>query len=311
MIIAIISQVDAVGGCSAVDSLVAAGVLESRPVDGGLEIAIPMKHLTYKPLVLLSDPYLEMSVTDRSAISKLDLITLLHREGFEGVREPPVAWTPAARMVYRLQSVLSGSKSYLLCLVRREEILSKGVCSILHNRDAKYYRLLLGLADLREVQQLLDRAALTPAKCKSLLEDSGVPVEEPEEPLQMLDAPNQEAGVLHESAPVQIALHAAEQARMRPHVFPPIPIAGTTVPIVYFDGCSHKNGILRGFTKCIWGHEGCHKYQQSNVAGSRERLISFLYAWNLWGEGKTREDHAGNSPPDDIVQAQHDLLFPG
>ena len=62
----------------------------------------------------------------------------------------------------------------------------------------------------------------------------------------------------------------------------------------------------------MWpGHAQCFKYQQINIAGTRERLIAFLYAWNLWGEGKSREDHAGqkHNPPDILVDATCLRLF--
>ena len=53
----------------------------------------------------------------------------------------------------------------------------------------------------------------------------------------------------------------------------------------------------------------CFKYQQLNVAGSRERLVAFLYAWNLWGESVDREEHATKPPPEILVEATFLRLF--
>ena len=90
-----------------------------------------------------------------------------------------------------------------------------------------------------------------------------------------------------------------------------MPAAKPVPPVVHFDNCSLPSGIQRGYIICTWpDHDMCKKHMQINVAGSRERLIAYLSAWNLCGEGLPRELHSGGEPPEHLVEEQLRLLFP-
>jgi hypothetical protein len=110
---------------------------------------------------------------------------------------------------------------------------------------------------------------------------------------------------------VQVEAHAVLQASLRPFPLPPLGIGFDMASVVVnFDNCSHSSGIMRGYVKCPWGHKDCFKYQQVNVAGNRERLIAFLSAWAIMGEGLDREAHSGHDPLPANVDLPISVLFP-
>ena len=292
---------------------------------GAREAALQIPALQWKSLVRLRQPQLEVVIVDSprqyaATLPKLDLIAILHREGFDAVsdREIPRAWTREAAMVYRRQAVPVHSKMYFACLVVRESILEKGARQILHNMPASYYKALLCLRKLDLVQALEDEGRLTVAKCNELLKDKSVEKlsidldDEAPAPAAILaieDAPSFE-----QQLPLMIGARDAERALLQPFTLPPIAGAPRQEAVVNFDNCSHASGIMRGYSRCVW-HDRCSKWQQLNVSGSRERLIAYLYAWQIAGgeNGMSQEMHVSQffAPQDTEVDACMRRLFPG
>ena len=99
------------------DHLVSVGLMEARDNDGVKEVAVRSSLLCHRAVVELTRPALESAIapvaTDALTLSTLDLLAILHREGFEGTRERPPDWTAAdTQKLYRLQSVTGGPRMY-------------------------------------------------------------------------------------------------------------------------------------------------------------------------------------------------------
>jgi hypothetical protein len=280
-----------------------------------LSLASPFTAVTFAPMVSLSQPMLEMGITEGDMPltnrSKLDLIAILHRQGFDSDKNPPQLWTAdMGPNVYRYSAIASGSKLYFVSLVLRDKIVAKNATSILHNASASYYKCLLSLPDLTEMQALVDISSVDESACTTLLDAGGIVHVETSEMLAIEDAPGDHSA--HNSdafSPVLLANAAAELALVQPVTLGIILSGPPLAPVVFFDRHSHSSGILRGYTRCIWGHDKCFKYQQVNVAGSRERLVAFLSAWQIFGEGRPRELHTGHDPPAELVDQQLAHLY--
>ena len=280
---------------------------------GELEVAARLEKAFWKPLLLCESPMPQLLVaepgSDVMARSKIELLTMLFRQGFEPQSSVPDAWSAGKPLVLKRQQILSGSKLYFCALVQRDAILCKGATEIFHVAQAKYYRALLTLKSLTAMQAAIADAQSPAIDLEPFFSSenvlSAVPraIEAPEDP--------EEHAADFEVVPVLTNSYAASQALIQPFVCPPVASAGNARSVINFDGCSHSSGILRAYIRCCWGHEACFKYRQVNVAGSRERLIAFLFAWQLWGEHRPRDQHtgAGNDPPLRMVDEQFRLLF--
>ena len=297
-----------------VESLIEQGFAARREGEfGEAEYAVSITAFAWRPVLRCSAPVVEFSVLPGDVHvlqqSRLDLLALLHRQGFEGTSNLPKSWTPEAPMQYRLQNITGGTKFYFVCLALRAEILNKGATEILHNAGGSYYRALLFLKDTQPVQALVDAGPVSEESLTALLDEDGATAEPEFRPLLATEDGEEDEGA-SEQLPVQLAADAAQRAMMRPFELPPILAASPVPGVVHFDNASHSSGILRGWLRCAWNHPRCFKYQQINVAGSRERLIAFLHTWNLLGEAMSREDHTRMRPPDDAVDAQERIIFP-
>ena len=300
-----------------VDALVSSGFLHTRLGPAGeAELAVPRRMFYFAPVVSLSEPALEASISPVSSsamqLSTLDLLSVLHREGFEGTDDRLASWLPADRQkLYRLQSVKNGSRLYFVSLVRRAALASKGLLAISHYGPASYYRALLCVKEPQKVQVALDDQRQPAAVFDEMMSDAGAlddaPAAAEEDDVLMPDL----TGIDVQEGLSRLSRFVVSQEQLRPF---PLPDRGDILPsgvVVNFSPpWSHGSGQLRGFIKCPWGHTDCWKYQQQNVAGSRERLVSFLSAWAVMGAGFDRSEHSCATPAEAMVDAQQAFLFP-
>jgi hypothetical protein len=301
------------------DKLISIGLVESRQGAGGeLEVAESARHLSFLPIVALRRPMLESASpsvsTDVMTLSLLDMLGLLHREGFSGTREALDSWTADdEQKSYRLQSVSAGPKIYFACLLRRSVLVGKGLLRMSHYGPASFYRALMCHRKPQEVQVALEDEGRSSMIFEKFLEDAGVPAREarPVEPGDH-DLPLVEVGADDVMmGPVQLNQLAVDQAMLQPFVLPDYGgILPEQVSLHFSPPWSHGSGQLRGFVRCPWGHEHCWKYRQLNVAGSRERLIAFLSAWTIMGAGLERGEHVGSVPAESMVDQQEHSIFP-
>jgi hypothetical protein len=293
------------------------GAVEVRSTEfGDVEVAARISSFYWMPLMCCQQPSLESTIVPDASqvaqLAKLDLLCILHRQGFEATSRKLDHWHPDGESVYRQQSVLNGSKYYFGVLVCRAAVIAKGLTSIWHDGSAAYYRSLLLLPDLRAVRVLMDDKERGVEVYERLLKARGLGESGRIANLQAIENPvGDEPDGGDEPPEVQVEAHALLQASLRPFPLPPIGLGFDMASVVVnFDNCSHSSGIMRGYVKCPWGHRDCFKYQQVNVAGSRERLIAFLCAWVIMGEGLDREDHCGQNPSPANVDLQTTMLFP-
>ena len=250
--------------------------------------------------------------SDPLRTSRLDLVAILKRQGFDGSSGADAPWTPDGKDIYMRSALLNGPTSYFAALVMRHAIISKGAVEIRHHMCSAYYKCLVTLDDMRAVQALVDRRAAA-ADFANLL-GGGQAAEDA--PLPMLEDAVDGGGVLDDVAdagdevaapPVPLEDRFGGAVAMTSSV--PLPrVGGHANLYVHFDNFTHRSGILRGYVKCCWGHEKCHKYMQLNVAGTKRRLVAFLLAWQQMGSGVGRDDHSGHDPSDAAVAAALDAV---
>ena len=272
------------------------GFLKVRDSVDGREVALTASSVEWHPFVRCSKPLLDATLPPMAknicAFSKLDLLAILHREGFSPEGEKAVlgkSWKPGD-LHYKLSAVLNGPKGYFACLVQRESLCVKGASYILHTAPAKYYAVLLTLENLESFYAVVDNENLTSKICDDHLKLA--------DPGSIVDAdashsdPSEQLGVSGEDSenamPVLMDERVAEKELLAPFVCPEV--GGKGIPIVHFDNCSHHSGQLRGWVKCLW-HPRCQKWRQLNVAGSKEALVSYLHAWCLQGAVLSKESH--------------------
>ena len=281
--------------------------------EGRLSFGITMNSMWFVARLKAAKPHLEFSICEATSNpvmhSKLDLVALLHRHGWGPSTQAPVQWLPDQPLVYRQQNILTGSKYYFACLLMSSTLIERGARCILHTSHAKYYRAMLSLENLHNLQSLVDAANCSSTECDKLLSQAGQLLDVPENVMLAIEDGTVDSSTAEESTPVQVAAFAAQQELLSSVTLDRIGTAAAH-PIVFFDNCSHSSGILRGYTKCVWGHTACFKYRQLNVAGSKENLVAFMNAWQMIGEGSAREDHSGADPPQQLVAAQFARLYP-
>ena len=121
--------------CPAIaEALELAGVITARRSqhDSKIDaIGISFSAVSYVPLIRMSKPSLEFNIAAQTALAKqsrIDLIMLLHRQGFAAAYDAPRYWdaSSSSRAVFRAQSVVSGTKLYFVALLLRNEIASRG-----------------------------------------------------------------------------------------------------------------------------------------------------------------------------------------
>jgi hypothetical protein len=302
-------------------SLVENGCVSARQGEFGAdEYALRINAFVWRPLLHARNPVLEFSTLPGDVPmvqhSRLDLLAILHRQGFQPNASPARAWTPEGPLEYRLPNILRVTKLYVVCLVLRESIMERNATEILHECNAQYYRALLSLKSAKDAQALLDAVDRSAESFKRLLGKEGALQDDA--PFQALalesrdDAHSDDDSDDENRLPLHLEAYAAQKALLAPHELPVIRAASPLPVVVHFDNCSHQSGVLRGYVKCAWGHRGCFKYQQLNVAGTRSRLIAYLHAWNLIGEGMSREEHANARlcpVPEGLVAQQELALF--
>ena len=293
-----------------------AGVIKARRSlhDSAIDaIGISFSAVRYVPLIMMSAPSLEFNIVAQTVLAKqsrLDLVTLLYRQGFVGVYDAPRYWdeSSSSRRVFRAQAMLSGPKLYFVALLLRNEIASRGGF-VMHTGSARYYQLLLSLRDLAVFECLKDAgASMTDASLQTLLDD--VSLQEPLVPLEGSDEPDAEqngdvesnAGTFPEDItdelPIIIQRYAAETARMRPYQHE----GSQGAAYVHFDNCSHSSGKLRAFVRCRQ-HDQCTKHIQVETAGGRHAAICYCVAWLHWAEAEQldKDAHSCAAPPAEWV----------
>ena len=62
---------------------------------------------------------------------KIDLLFALRQQGFTG-GATFASWTPATGDKYSERMAAGGSKLYLICLLKRDDIIARGASEILH-----------------------------------------------------------------------------------------------------------------------------------------------------------------------------------
>lgn len=291
-----------------------AGLVKCQRTEAGdiQSIGLSYSAVHHVVLVRLRQPELEFNMPDQISCaakqSKLDLVRILLRQGFQASWEALHFWDDSAATPdeFNARALVSGSKLYFVALVLRNEIVARSGF-ILHNGSTKYYRLLLTLKDPSPLAALKDDPrALSPADMDDLAKD-----EQLHEPLLAIgnkdDAEDAElddvalpagdhSDSVLDAVPVHISKFAAEAAQLRPFMY------GNAV--IHFDNCSHSSGKLRAYTRCH-RHRGCTQHCQVETAGSRNAAIARLQAWLHWADinpGMQRCDHSGQAPPVDLVE---------
>ena len=143
----------------------------------------------------------------------------------------------------------------------RHTLLDKGLECIWHDGNAAYYKALVMLDDLSDVQRLMRNKETSVAAFNKLLQDRGMAdSSSSNRPLALEDLDGGTAEFVADTdalLPVQIEAHSAMQASLQPMELPPLGAAAHGQVVVHFDNCSHASGVLRGYVKCPWGHEAC------------------------------------------------------
>ena len=112
------------------ESLEQSGIVQVRRSESGAIVAmgINFSAVRYEPLLRVSRPSLEFNILEKSSCatmhSRLDLLCLLHRQGFAVSWDAPRYWDATTPDVFRAQSVLNGSKLYFVCLIYCSEMVS-------------------------------------------------------------------------------------------------------------------------------------------------------------------------------------------
>ena len=104
------------------------------------EYAASITAFTWRPLLQMSSPVLEFASVPTNIpvvqYSRLDLLAVLHRQGFEPVTAPGHSWKKGELLVYRRTNMLRVTKLYFVCLACRDAILARGATEILHDGNA-------------------------------------------------------------------------------------------------------------------------------------------------------------------------------
>jgi hypothetical protein len=296
------------------ESMEQAGLMSSQRSPTGAIVAMSLsaKALQWQPVLSVGSPQLEFAMPRKVTCilqhTKLDLLLILHRQGFEHSEGALDFWSPATRDVYKLQTAVSGTKLYLVCLILREEIIARGAGRILHNGSARYYKLLLDLENLEPLKDCTEQGS---ENHSTILELSNK--HELHKPLvdmaiaNNIDHQGDDEGGEEDAnfaasdisgsrsfLPVQLQTHASDLASYRCPV---------TNAYVHFDNCSHSSGLLRAYILCST-HSACTKHTQVCTQGSRLKAIAFCIAWNQWGRTLSKSEHSGRdkTPPPELVQ---------
>ena len=178
---------------------------------------------------------------------------LLYRQGFQALYDAPQYWDESSPDVFRAQALLSGSKLYLVALLLRHEIASRGGF-VMHTGTARYSRILLSLQDHVVLDYLRDanvdalEDSLVALEASDALQKPIVPVHYSEgadeaNDIDATDKPDA-SDILDDALPIHLQLYAAETAALRPYQH-------DTAVRVYFDNCSHSSGKLREYVRCV------------------------------------------------------------
>lgn len=293
-------------------ALQAAGVAGLRKDDfGEEEVVARMSAFQWRLFLRCSELTPKVSVMecgrDSRKASKIDLLVALHRQGFTGGATLS-SWTPASGDKYSEAMAARGTKLYLVCLLRRDDILSRGASEILHRGPAKYYLSLLACPTLDMVQAIVSSGERSAVAFDVALKTAGVSETdwggESDDGEDMLALEESGPG----GPPIETQGFEAASSMAAPYTLPAMPGSTTMNPVVHFDNCSHASGHLRAYSRCAWGHARCFKYVQVNVAGGRSRAIAWVHAWQLLGERTNREDHCGVVPPEALVDQCHEAI---
>ena len=235
--------------------LQAAGVMGLRTDDfGEEEVAARMSAFQWRLFLRCSALTPKVSVMecgrDSRKASKIDLLVALHRQGFAGGATLS-SWTPASGDKYSEAMAARGSKLYLICLLRRDDILSRGASEILHRGPAKYYLSLLACPSLDMVQAIVSSGERSAVAFDGALKTAGVSEtdwgDESDDGEDMLAL--EESG----SPPIETQGFEAASSMAAPHTLPAMPGSTTMVPVVHFDNYSHASGHLRAYSRCVCG----------------------------------------------------------
>lgn len=235
-------------------------------------------------------------------LTKLDLVAILLWQGLE-----PVSTAPEPSPIEGVTSFWSGAlatvtKWYLCALYLREDIQKRGALTMHHRAPASFFEALCKSKNTLEVQLALECG--THNWSALMDEPTGDSLDLVDNPVLQQDLVRAPIG----NGIVSLArLRSAQDLYRRPFTIPPQFVA--EFAIIRFDGCSHKSGIPRGYVKCPWGHTACFRYQQLNVAGSRERLIANLVWWASEGEKRSRAEHQALAFDEARVAAIESQMF--
>lgn len=133
---------------SEISKMVSCGILTSqRSMFGEPAVALNVDMVQWSVLVLLSEPcqHLRLQSPHKDMQrSKLDILMQLRAHGWREVDDQDLeVWEPGRPLSY-----IAGMRqplSYFVCLLRREDIISKGVKAIGHRQLDGYYKCLLAM----------------------------------------------------------------------------------------------------------------------------------------------------------------------
>jgi hypothetical protein len=290
-----------------VTALARVGAVETgRTEFGELQLRRSGVGLRWGFILLLEFPIQVIRMTFETPASKLDIIAALHREGWRPLALPGGAWSQGQPLHYH--GNMARPVSYFMCLLKREEVLRKGVESIRHGQKDAFYMCLLRLS----AEKLVDMFAALPEAAsndwfKGRLGDDDTPHDDVDDRLLSL-----EDGHGPDEAP---------RANVPPLALAPRVVGGSAWSRcfasvgdgsarikVYFDNASHTSGRARGWVNC--SDHGCIRYIFADDYDSRDDFCAFAYTWltTYTVDNSDKPGHLSYTPTPQRVQAVRDSI---
>ena len=272
-------------------------------------------HFVWNPLALLKRPLLQARGRPDAGPPhewpRLDLLAALLKQGFELVENAGNHFRNGGALVFPRRAVATGTKLFMVCLVERERIFSRGAASIHTKGSAAYYRALLHAEDTFRVEAAMevgDKCVLEALAAKG-------PVPEPlkDEMLAIEDVPPEEPEALpadeEDKMPFPFLVNGFGDDAPDLEPVEWAPAGETWARTIHFMYDGVRRDQLRGWDRCPCPEHGkCYKFQHLSTAGSRPRLIAFLMAWCLEAatypasEGEGPNPHQAASPNEAMVE---------
>lgn len=206
-------------------------------------------------------------------------------------------------------NVLRRSKACLRCLLAVHALAAKGAQAVLFGMPEGYYLCLLGLRNVRAMQEHAALRRLRHGDFMAHLKGAALPADPGPLSGAMLDAAEGE-GEGGDVAPI-LDLDMAAVGAIPPRSAPSAPPKVRCGQVaIRFDSASHRSGVQRGYVVChALGHVSCHKYRQIDQFENWQDCAAWLAAWAIHGASECdKVDHLGFEPWPAQVAEQLELL---